>query len=439
VIPQTQRQEPIETAEALKAWSLPSRVALRFSFCYLVLFIYPTFLGSRPSTPQDQTNFLGKIWDAVVPWVGSRVLHLKGPFTPGFNGSGDQLYDYVLWLCLGVTAALSAAIWSLLDRKPKNYDVLFEWLRVFVRLTIAVFVIKYGLLKLFRTQFPELSLAKLVDTYGQTSPQGLLWTFMQYSRGYSFAGGVGEFVGGVLLLIPRFTALGALITLGMMSNVLMLNLFYDVPRKILCIHLVLLCLFLLAPDVRRLAGFLLLNRRERLTTPPPLFREKGFNTAALLLQLAIGVAAVTSCAHDIYAGVKQQPPPIQASLRGIWNVEQFDWDGAPRPPLVTDRDRWQRVILDRPERITIQLMDNTQQDFYSQWSRQNVSLRSAELPEKNGAIAIQNPQADQLVISGQIGGHRVSARLQRVDLSDTTKFLLTNRGFHWVDPSVLLR
>lgn len=427
------------TTEAPKAWSLTSRIALRFGFCYLILFVYPSILGSRPSTPQEQSNLVGRFWDAVVLWVGSRVLHLSGPFTPGFNGSGDQLYDYILWLCIFVTAALLAVIWSIFDRKPKNYDVLYEWLRVFVRLSIAVFVIKYGLLKLYRYQFPELSLSKLVDTYGQSSPQGLLWAFMEYSRGYSFAGGLGEFVGGVLLLIPRFTALGALITLGMMSNVLMLNLFYDVPRKILCIHLVLMCLFLLAPDMRRIVGFLFLNRRERLTAPRPLFREKGFNTAALLLQLAIGIAAIASCAHDIYAGTKQLPPPIEASLRGIWNVDEFDWDGASRPPLLTDRDRWRRVIVDRPERITVELMDDSQQNFSAQWNQENVSLQSVESVARNGSIVLQHPQADQLLISGQIGGHSLNLRLRRVNLSDNTKFLLTNRGFHWVDPSVLLR
>ncbi len=90
---------------------------------------------------------------------------------------------------------------------------------------------------------------------------GLLWVFMGMSRLYSFFGGIGEMVGGLLLVVPRFTTLGALISGAMMTNVLLLNLAYDVPRKIYSIHLVLMCVFLLLPDLRRIVDFFLLNRK----------------------------------------------------------------------------------------------------------------------------------------------------------------------------------
>ncbi len=76
---------------------------------------------------------------------------------------------------------------------------------------------------------------------------GFLWTFMGFSRGYSFFAGAAEMLGGLLLVVPQFTTLGSLISLGVFSNVLMLNMFYDVPRKIYTIHLVLICLFLVFP------------------------------------------------------------------------------------------------------------------------------------------------------------------------------------------------
>jgi uncharacterized membrane protein YphA (DoxX/SURF4 family) len=41
---------------------------------------------------------------------------------------------------------------------------------------------------------------------------GLLWAFMGMSHAYSFFGGVGEMLGGLLLLVPSFTALGSLVT-----------------------------------------------------------------------------------------------------------------------------------------------------------------------------------------------------------------------------------
>ena len=118
-----------------------------------------------------------------------------------------------------------------------------------MRLTLALVMIDYGTGKFFPAQFPRLSLATVVDTYGHSSPIDLLWASMQYSRLYSFFGGLGETIGGILLIIPALSTLGTLITLAMVSNVLMLNLAYDVPRKILCLHLLAMCIFLLWPDL----------------------------------------------------------------------------------------------------------------------------------------------------------------------------------------------
>ena len=191
-----------------------------------------------------------RMWHAIVPWVGENLLHLHGDMREVANGSGDQLYDYILLLCFFIVAIIATAIWSWIDRKRTNYDQLYEWLRVFVRMMLAVAMISYGANKLFRMQFPEPPLYRFVDYYGNSSPMGLLWTFMGMSRAYSLFTGVAEMLGGLLLVVPRFTTLGALVTFAVMSNVWMLNFCYDVPRKIFSTHLVLMSLFLLLPDVR---------------------------------------------------------------------------------------------------------------------------------------------------------------------------------------------
>jgi hypothetical protein len=37
-----------------------------------------------------------------------------------------------------------------------------------------------------------------------------------------------------------------------------------------------------------------------------------------------------------------------------------------------------------------------------------------------------------MVLEGKIGGHPATLKLRREDLSDPVKFLLLNRGMHWV-------
>ena len=441
MIPRVERNVPVEPENAAPDWSPLARFGFQFAFCYFILIVYPSILGARALVDHDSGNLLRRMWDQVVPWVGSHVFHLNEPVAATFSGSGDQLYDYVLWPCLLVTALLAAAIWSALDRKRREYRDLYEWLRVLVRLTLAIAMISYGMDKLYRFQFPELRLAKLVQTYGQSSPAGLLWASMDYSRAYSFLSGLGETAGGVLLLVPSLTTLGALLTLAIMSNVLMLNLFYDVPRKILSIHLILMGLFLLLPDVRRLFNLFVLNREAQLTKPAPLFRDKLFNRATSLFQIAIGIGAIVFCAHRSSLSSAERAAQIEQPFRGIWSVETFDYDGAPRPPLLTDNVRWRRVILDYPDIVTVQLMDGQQETHYLRLNSaaKNLELWRMDDHQKEGRLAIETARADRLFLRGELDGHRIDMQLTRTDMQDPSKFLLVNRGFRWINPKMLIR
>ncbi len=433
MIPQLQRDTPVSSPEIAPHWSLPTRIAFRFFFCYFLLYVYPRSVGSLGAYVK-YNNPLRDMWHAVVPWVGTHILHISGDYTEVANGSGDQIYDWVLVFCIFVTAVIAAAIWSWLDRKRTNYEMLYQWLRIFVRMSIAVAMIIYGADKLYRMQFAEPALWRYVDSYGRTSPMGLLWAFMGMSRSYSFMGGVGEMTGALLLLVPRLTTLGALITMGMMSNVLMLNLFYDVPRKIYSTHLILFCLFLLLPDIKRLLDFFIFNRKTQLTPPAPVFKDKRMNYGLLALQVAIGVIALTMALTQAHQDQIKNETYIQAPLRGIWSVNDFSLDNSPRPPLLTDTERWQRIILDSPQKLTIQAMDGSLKDYFLQLDAVNglMTLWDTSHPTWNARFKYDASHPNLMTLDGHFGQNHVSAKLDRVDMSDPVNFLLINRGFHWV-------
>jgi len=442
MIPQPQQEAPMVSAPSLPRWSLATRVGFRFAFAYFLLWLAPGAVGALGiqerviSTPFR--DLWVSMWHQVVPWVGATVLHLQGSFAEVANGSGDELYDYVLIFCIFVLAAVATLVWSVLDRKRTEYRPLYAWLRLLMRLTVGAAMIGYGLKKVFWSQFPEPPLSRLVDTFGQTSPMGLLWTFMGESRLYSLAGGIGETLGGVLLFVPRFTALGAIVSFGMMSNVLLLNLAYDVPRKIYSIHLVLICLFLLLPDFRRLANVFIFNRRAEPVEEPPLFKDKQFNFAALLLQFAFLLMVVLLTGKEAYLDSVKAAIHLPAPIRGIWSVEEFTVDGVPHPAMLTDTERWNRVIFDDADLLTIQPMDGSLQPYDL---KLDPDLRSFTIT-KSGATAVEGvftlsqPQPDHITLRGKLDGRQVSANLHRLNLSDPTQFLLINRGFHWVNDSI---
>jgi hypothetical protein len=163
-------------------WSFTLRLSFRFAFTYLVLYSFPYPLTAIPGV-----TFLSKwhttLWNNIVVWTGTHVLHLTQPIQIALNGSGDRTYDYVQISLILVFALAAMLLWSLLDRKRKNYIYLHQWLRVYVRLVLGATLLSYGTSKVIKTQFPDPSLGVLLEPYGDSSPMGLLWTFMGYSKG----------------------------------------------------------------------------------------------------------------------------------------------------------------------------------------------------------------------------------------------------------------
>src|SRR5690606_18379626 len=138
-------------------------------------------------------------------------------------GSSDAAINYVRMFCFLVYSSLGTLIFSVLDRKRNDYNKEFYGLSVFLRYYLALAMLDYGFAKVFNTQFPFLSEDRLLQTYGESSPMGLLWTFMGYSTSYNVFTGLWEVVGGFLLFFKRTRLLGALLIIAVMSNVVMLN------------------------------------------------------------------------------------------------------------------------------------------------------------------------------------------------------------------------
>ena len=88
---------------------------------------------------------------------------------------------------------------------------------------------------------------------------GVLWSSIGAATAYEMFAGSAELLGGILLIIPRTALLGALVVVADMTQVFMLNMTYDVPVKGLMFHLLLMALFLAAPELRRLSGFFFLD------------------------------------------------------------------------------------------------------------------------------------------------------------------------------------
>ncbi len=421
-------------APSPEAWSLARRVAFRFAFAYLVLYSAPFPLDILPGLSDLATSLNDGLWQAVVPWVGKHVLRLSTDITVFPNGSGDTTFNYVQLLLFFAVAVTVTGVWSILDRRRAEYVKAHDVLNTLVRYVLAMAMLSYGLAKLSKSQFPFPGPDRLVQPLGDLSPMGLLWNFMGFSKGYNIFTGGAEFLGGCLLLFRRTTTLGAIVTAGVMVNVVALNFFYDVPVKIYSSHLLLMALFLMLPDARRLLDVLLLNRATQPRPLQPPFPPSRWLTGAgvVMKLLVVGGIAYGFAGSRLdyirkYGDDAPRPP-----LYGYYTVESFTLDGQPLDAASGDARRWKVMFVNRFGRLAIKHLDDSVKSFGLEDDATKKALtliEGAGEAAKKSVLTYARPEANQLVLQGTLQDATLEVRLTRVDESG---FLLLNRGFHWI-------
>jgi hypothetical protein len=420
--PLARDEEPLNCEmEQTPRWSLTHRIVFRFLCAYLLLYTLGTSWLELIFKP---------VWNVMDIWLSVHLFHLSGQVVkPVRTGSGDTALDYVqVFSCL-VLAALAALAWSVIDRKRQNYRRADAWLRIWIRYTLALTLLTYGFGKVFPLQFGKLGVSRLFETYGESSPMGLLWTFMAASVPYTMFGGLMEFIPGLLLFFRRTAIVGALMATAVMLNVVMLNFCYDVPVKLYSMNLFFMALFLVAPYFHSIGNLLVLRR----ATEPPNLHELHFHNRRV--QMAATAIKVVFVAGVVALGFVQgwrgyqhfvlNPP--KPPLYGAWDVETFTRDGVDVPPSTNEAGRWKRLIAEYPMTAALQNMDDRRIWLRTQYDAPHSRVTIGA--DAKSVFSYSQPDSNHLVMQGTWMNQPVVIRLKKVD---TSKLLLINRGFHWI-------
>ncbi len=255
------------------------KFALRFAVCYWGVYCIDDLVGAVPYVGWAFAWVFNKVNSAVVYAMGHAFFGITDELVPP-NGSGDTTYSYLSILAFFTFAMIGAGIWSLVDWRKTDYAIPRDLLRSYLRFTLALAMLGYGLAKVTLegngNQFPTVGPFQLDKTWGASSPMNVLWAFMGASRPYTIFAGLGEVTGALLLIWRRTSVLGAMITFGVMVNVMVLNYCYDVPVKIYSTHLVMMAVMIILPEAPRLLNVFLLNR-----TAPTIFLAGVWGNGAL--------------------------------------------------------------------------------------------------------------------------------------------------------------
>ncbi|HEX5150126.1 MAG TPA: hypothetical protein VFW07_01690 [Parafilimonas sp.] len=421
----------IETAAT--PWSFTQKLVFRFFVIFFLLYIFFNPNGVLPYSDYV-FNFYIQPFHNLMVWIAKNILRLSYPVTVFTNGSGDTTYDYVVIFFITAAAVIASVVWSIADKKTKSYNRLFYWLCVIIRYYVAITMFAYGFVKVFKLQFPFLSPYQLLQPYGTSSPMGLAWNFLGFSKGYNYVMGFAELLSGALLLFRRTTTLGAIITIVVAGNIMAINYCYDVPVKLLSTALVVMSLFLLAKDINRLMHFFFLNRPvDAANIVAPVFKKKWQNILTVVLKygliLYVLISNTLQSAEAVHMyGEKAPKPP----LYGIYNVQTFIRNKDTIAPLKTDTARWDKLIVSYTNYSFIKFMNDSTKGvaFKTDTVAKKIEVFSYSDTTKKSNFIYNFPHKDVLLLTGNLNGDSVTIEMKKYDLNN---FLLINRGFHWVN------
>jgi hypothetical protein len=416
------------------SWNIFQKIGFRFLFIYTFLFTSPF--------PFDVFGFLSNvlnkidefIWLNVVPYVGESILNVSidssGSYR--FTGSGDTTYNYVQIFCFFLIAILGTIIWSLFDRKRKNYKKLLRFLVIFIAYYVMYMMFSYGFYKIYPLQFSSPSLSRLIQPYGESSPMGIAWTFMGASKGYTFFSGLAEIVGGLLLIFRRTRTLGGLVCFGVILNIFMMNMCYDIPVKIFSFHLLLFSFLIFIQDWKRIFAVFFTKQTTTPRSFPKYFKKRKINIGATVLKVVFISYILYFNIDDAVAANKLYGSNVKKpAMYGIYDITHIEKNQDTIPLLITDDNLWKRFVIQRKGYFSAYQMDSKRARFKLELDTIQKSMYMKKRSDTTDIYDFTYTLKDSILTLK--GTHLNDTLLIKAKQFDLKKFELTNRGFHWIN------
>lgn len=342
-------------------WSKTERIIFRLGFCYLsfyfifldsffVGYLFP-FLNYNIHAP---FQYISDIFIRLVNRLFIHNLYDKDIYT----GMGDTSWFCIAMLSYFIMSILATVVWTTFDKR-KNYIRLYTYLQIYARYYLAFVLFEYGIAKLTGEQFPEPLPDWLSQPTGNMDSHTLLWLFMGASKSYNFFAGFIEVLAGGLLLFKKTSALGSLMAIAVLTNVLILNIAYDTLVKTLLAHFILIGFFILAPNIKRVFIFFVLNKPSALTTIPTPFHQNKFKWVAYSLKFIFIGLFTFLCAKQFSEMADAQTKTYYGGIDGIYDIKEYYRNQERLLPLTTDTVRWKRIVINKFNYLSVQFMNDS--------------------------------------------------------------------------------
>jgi hypothetical protein len=347
-----------ELSSTYSGWKKHGIIIFRIIFIYFLI----------QAVPADWKYYRNLFY---INWadLNYRDLFYLARYTPQIiTGSGNTLTWGINtlndWGIIFILAVLGAFIWELFEKdkqhvnaeRDQKYNKLYYLLRVILRYRLAVALLAYGFIKIFPMQQPYPSLSLLNTNYGDFTD----WKVASFSYGvapsYEALLGWTELISAALLFHRKTASIGAAIAIGYMGNVFLSNLGYGGGEVVYTLYLITLGLVILFYDVNRFYTLLSLGKPTAPNTYKfdfiTQYKNARFIKAGVIVALVISFGCLSWNAYS-HNGYQYPSTGGLANTRGFYNVREFKANRTNIPYSLTDPKRWQNVVFEQWNTISI--------------------------------------------------------------------------------------
>lgn len=229
-----------------------------YIFCSLYILFIPVQFNFFPYQQTISDTLFGNLIESIADVISVKLKNT--------SISSDSISTYILLFVFLLGSIIFSLALQFSDRLKEKTDRYYTILRMIFIYYLSLQLFKYGFDKVFKYQFylPEPNI--LYTPVGNLSKDFLYWTSMGTSYWYSVFAGTIEIIPACLLLFKKTRTLGLLITFMVLTNVIAINIGFDISVKIHATFLILTTLTLLQPQCKQLYNLFILQQTSNLST-----------------------------------------------------------------------------------------------------------------------------------------------------------------------------
>lgn len=411
--------------------SAPNKINVYQLYLFRIKVVFVLLFTSSFSTPTNYIpslrSYTDPIFEQLVLWTGTLIFRIQEPFI--YQLTSDSKGAFIHSFNLIIIAWIVAWIWGQIQGNL-NYSKIRYAFYTYVRYYLALQLFLYGFNKVFKCQFflPEPN--TLYTSVGEVPKDLLFWSVMGSSYFYTVFGGILEVFAASLLLFRRTYLLGSLMAFGILSNVLAINLGFNISVKLYASFFLFLSFILITPHFQSLYAFFIHQKLipSKLWFPTFSKKKQRFQYSlaktitiwVILFECLVPYFRVNNFNDD------SQKRPL---FHGAYAVHSFLKNELPIPALPNFSKRWKRVFVHRRGYFIVQTMDNKMKDYtfrYDLESKQFL-LEDTQTSLEYRLEYVRSPKGN-LRLKGRLNGQNIQVQLMQLDWKQLP---LLKRDFNW--------